>query len=94
MKDAAALPFDLAAAHAMILSKRVARLEAEAAAARAQAVNGSTDRASGICSTLVINSYHFNSTRTCRYDRTTDTAIFSRREWPDATRHNESANRC
>jgi hypothetical protein len=52
----------------MILSERAARLEAEAAAARALAVNGSTDRASGICSTLMINSYHFNSTRKCRHD--------------------------
>ncbi len=50
MKDAAALPSDLAAAHAMILSERAARLEAEAAAARA----------SGICSTLMINSYYSN----------------------------------
>ena len=38
MKDAAALPSDLAAAHAMILSERAARLEAEAAAARASGI--------------------------------------------------------
>jgi DNA-directed RNA polymerase subunit RPC12/RpoP len=39
----APLPFDLASAHAMILSERAARLEAEAVAARAQAVNTSTE---------------------------------------------------
>ena len=37
------LPSDLAAAHAMILAERTARVEAEAVAARAQAVNSSTD---------------------------------------------------
>ena len=37
------LPSDLAAAHAMILAERAARVEAEAVAARAQAVNSSTD---------------------------------------------------
>jgi len=37
------LPSDLAAAHAMILAERAARLEAEAVAARAQAVNASTE---------------------------------------------------
>src|ERR1035437_10174681 len=37
------LPSDLAAAHAMILVERAARVEAEAAAARAQAVNPSTE---------------------------------------------------
>src|SRR5258708_4777794 len=62
MKDA------LAAAHAMILSERAARLEVEAAAAWSPAVNRSTDGASGICSTLMINSYHFNSMRKCRRD--------------------------
>ena len=44
MKDAAELlPSDLAAAHAMILAERAARLEAEAVAARAQAVNSNTE---------------------------------------------------
>jgi transposase len=44
MKDAAeSLPSDLAAAHAMILTERAARLEAEAVAARAQAVNSNTE---------------------------------------------------
>src|SRR3974377_1640623 len=44
MKDAAeSLPSDLAAAHAMILAERAARLEAEAVAARAQAVNSNTE---------------------------------------------------
>jgi len=38
-----ALPSDLAAAHAMILAERAARLEAEAAAARERAANSSTD---------------------------------------------------
>jgi len=37
------LPSDLAAAHAMILAERTARAEAEAVAARAQAVNASTE---------------------------------------------------
>jgi transposase len=37
------LPSDLASAHAMILAERVARVEAEAVAARAQAINSSTD---------------------------------------------------
>jgi len=37
------LPSDLAAAHAMILAERAARLAAEAVAARAQAVNSSTE---------------------------------------------------
>jgi hypothetical protein len=37
------LPADLASAHAMILVERAARMEAEAVAARAQAVNTSTD---------------------------------------------------
>jgi transposase len=37
------LPSDLAAAHAMILAERGARMEAEAVAARAQAVNTSTE---------------------------------------------------
>src|SRR5450631_226243 len=37
------LPSDLAAAHAMILAGRTARAEAEAVAARAQAVNASTE---------------------------------------------------
>jgi hypothetical protein len=37
------LPSDLAAAHAMILAERAARLEAEAVAARAQAVNAGTE---------------------------------------------------
>jgi transposase len=36
------LPFDLAAAHAMILAERAARVEAEAIASRAQAVNAGT----------------------------------------------------
>jgi len=39
----APLPADLASAHAMILAERAARLEAEAVAARAQAVNTSTE---------------------------------------------------
>ena len=39
----APLPTDLASAHALILIERAARLEAEAAAAHAQAVNTSTD---------------------------------------------------
>jgi hypothetical protein len=39
----APLPSDLASAHAMILAERAARLEAEAVAARAQAVNTSTE---------------------------------------------------
>jgi transposase len=44
MKDAAeSLPSDLAAAHAMILVERAARLEAAAVAARAQAVNSNTE---------------------------------------------------
>ena len=38
-----ALPSDLAAAHAMILAERAARVEAEAAAARERATNSSTD---------------------------------------------------
>ncbi len=38
-----ALPSDLAAAHAMILAERAARLEAEAAAARERAASRSTD---------------------------------------------------
>ena len=38
-----ALPADLAAAHAMILAERAARLEAEAVASRARAVTASTD---------------------------------------------------
>ena len=37
------LPSDLAAAHAMILAERTARVEAEAVVARAQAVNASTE---------------------------------------------------
>src|SRR5665811_300863 len=37
------LPSDLAAAHAMILAERAARMEAEAVAARAQAVNSNTE---------------------------------------------------
>ena len=37
------LPSDLAAAHAMILAERAARVEAEAVAACAQAVNASTE---------------------------------------------------
>ena len=37
------LPSDLAAAHAMILAERTARVVAEAVAARAQAVNSSTE---------------------------------------------------
>src|SRR5665647_3969897 len=37
------LPSDLAAAHAMILAERTARVEAEAVAARAQAENSSTE---------------------------------------------------
>jgi transposase len=37
------LPTDLAAAHAMIIAERAARMEAEAIAARAQAVNTSTE---------------------------------------------------
>ena len=41
--DFESLPSDLAAAHAMILAERAARVEAEAVAARAQAVNSSTD---------------------------------------------------
>ncbi|MBP2239418.1 hypothetical protein J2Z31_005965 [Sinorhizobium kostiense] len=44
MTDAAdQLPDDLASAHAMILAERVARREAEALAARAQAVNSHSD---------------------------------------------------
>jgi transposase len=44
MKDAdESLPSDLAAAHAMILAERAARLEAEAIAARAQAANSTTE---------------------------------------------------
>jgi hypothetical protein len=44
MKDAVELlPSDLAAAHAMILAERAARLEAEAIAARPQAVNSTTE---------------------------------------------------
>jgi transposase len=39
----APLPSDLASAHAMILAERTARMEAEAVAARAQAVNTSTE---------------------------------------------------
>jgi transposase len=37
------LPDDLASAHAMILAERAARREAEAIAARAQAVNAHSD---------------------------------------------------
>ncbi len=37
------LPCDLAAAHAMIIAERAARLEAEAVAARAQALNTNTE---------------------------------------------------
>ena len=37
------LPTDLTAAHAMIIAERAARMEAEATAARAQAVNTSTE---------------------------------------------------
>lgn len=37
------LPTDLAAAHALILAERAARIEAEARAARAEAINTSTD---------------------------------------------------
>jgi transposase len=37
------LPSDLAAAHAMILTERAARVEAEAVAARAQAMSSSTE---------------------------------------------------
>ncbi|MCC7482773.1 MAG: IS66 family transposase [Hyphomicrobiales bacterium] len=40
---AESLPSDLAAAHAMIMAERAARVEAEANAARAQAVNSSTE---------------------------------------------------
>lgn len=40
---AESLPSDLAAAHAMIMAERAARIEAEANAARAQAVNSSTE---------------------------------------------------
>lgn len=40
---AESLPSDLAAAHAMILAERAARVEAEANAARAQAVNSNTE---------------------------------------------------
>lgn len=40
---AESLPSDLAAAHAMILAERAARVEAEANVARAQAVNSSTE---------------------------------------------------
>ncbi len=44
MKDAVeSLPSDLAGAHAMIIAERAARLEAEAVAARAQAVNSNTE---------------------------------------------------
>ncbi len=44
MTDAAdQLPSDLASAHAMILAERAARREAEASAARAQAVNSHAD---------------------------------------------------
>lgn len=43
MSTAESLPSDLAAAHAMILAERAARIEAEAVAARATAVNSSTD---------------------------------------------------
>lgn len=44
MTDAAdQLPDDLASAHAMILAERAARREAEALAARAQAVNSHSD---------------------------------------------------
>ncbi len=44
MTDAAdQLPSDLASAHAMILAERAARLEAEATAARAYAVNSHAD---------------------------------------------------
>ena len=44
MTDAAdQLPDDLASAHAMILAERAARREAEAVAARAQAVNSHSD---------------------------------------------------
>jgi transposase len=49
MKDAAeSLPSDLAAAHAMILTERVARLEAEAvaASAKAEAAGAQADRSS------------------------------------------------
>ena len=40
--DCESLPTDLAAAHAMILAERAARLQAEAVAAHAQAVSSST----------------------------------------------------
>jgi len=44
MKAAAeSLPSDLASAHAMILAERAARVEAEATAARALAVNSATE---------------------------------------------------
>jgi len=44
MTDAAnELPDDLASAHAMILAERAARRDAEALAARAQAVNAHSD---------------------------------------------------
>lgn len=43
MPDAESLPSDLAAAHAMILAERAARVEAEALAARAAAVSSGTE---------------------------------------------------
>ncbi len=43
MSDIESLPFDLGAAHAMILAERAARIEAEAAAARERATSSSTD---------------------------------------------------
>jgi transposase len=43
VSTAESLPSDLAAAHAMILAERAARIEAEALAARATAVNSSAD---------------------------------------------------
>ncbi len=43
MTTAESLPTDLAAAHAMILAEREARIKAQAEAARAQAVNSSTE---------------------------------------------------
>lgn len=43
MSAAESLPSDLAAAHAMILAERTARIEAEAVAARAAAVSSGTE---------------------------------------------------
>jgi hypothetical protein len=43
VSTAESLPSDLAAAHAMILAERTARIEAEALAARAAAVNSGTE---------------------------------------------------